>query len=138
MAKTIKELSVICGVSEQAIRKWCARNQVAKDVSQHYVIDETIESLILGHYRVKVAKHSETSCETSFATNETTNELIELLKEQLKEKDKQIERLQDELDDAQKNLTQEQQLHALTKQEYALLEDSTKKKKKHWWSKKSQ
>ena len=138
MARTIKELSAVCGVSEQAIRKWCARNQVAKDVSQHYVIDETIESLILGHYRVKVAKHSETSCETSFATNETMDSVLEILKEQLKEKDKQIERLQNALDDTQKNLTQEQQLHALTKQQYALLEDSNKKKKKHWWSKKSQ
>ena len=64
--------------------------------------------------------------------------VLEILKEQLKEKDKQIERLQNALDDTQKNLTQEQQLHALTKQEYALLEDSTKKKKKHWWRKKSQ
>ena len=134
MAKTIKELSVICGVSEQAIRKWCARNQVAKDVAKHYVIDETTESLILGYYGVEVAKHSE----TSFATNETMDSVLEILKEQLKEKDKQIERLQNALDDTQKNLTQEQQLHALTKQQYALLEDSTKKKKKHWWSKKSQ
>lgn len=33
---TIKELAETCGVSEQAIRKWCARNQVAKDVAQRY------------------------------------------------------------------------------------------------------
>lgn len=32
----IKELAETCGVSEQAIRKWCARNQVAKDVAQRY------------------------------------------------------------------------------------------------------
>ena len=36
---TIKELAETCGVSEQAIRKWCARNQVAKDVAQRYIID---------------------------------------------------------------------------------------------------
>lgn len=34
---TIKELAETCGVSEQAIRKWCARNQVAKDVAQRYL-----------------------------------------------------------------------------------------------------
>lgn len=34
---TIKELAETCGVSEQAIRKWCARNQVAKDVAQRYI-----------------------------------------------------------------------------------------------------
>lgn len=33
---TIKELAETCGVSEQAVRKWCARNQVAKDVAQRY------------------------------------------------------------------------------------------------------
>lgn len=38
---TIKELAETCGVSEQAVRKWCARNQVAKDVAQRYVIDKT-------------------------------------------------------------------------------------------------
>lgn len=37
---TIKELAETCGVSEQAIRKWCARNQVAKDVAQRYIIDK--------------------------------------------------------------------------------------------------
>lgn len=38
---TIKELAETCGVSEQAIRKWCARNQVAKDVAQRYIIDNS-------------------------------------------------------------------------------------------------
>lgn len=36
---TIKELAETCGVSEQAIRKWCARNQVSKDIAKHYIID---------------------------------------------------------------------------------------------------
>lgn len=41
---TIKELAETCGVSEQAIRKWCARNQVAKDVAQRYIIVDTPHS----------------------------------------------------------------------------------------------
>lgn len=47
---TIKELAETCGVSEQAIRKWCARNQVAKDVAQRYIIDKATETAILRHY----------------------------------------------------------------------------------------
>ena len=43
---TIKELAETCGVSEQAIRKWCARNQVAKDVAQRYIIDKATETAL--------------------------------------------------------------------------------------------
>ena len=50
---TIKELAETCGVSEQAIRKWCARNQVAKDVAQRYIIDKTTETAILQHYPMR-------------------------------------------------------------------------------------
>lgn len=45
---TIKELAETCGVSEQAIRKWCARNQVSKDIAKHYPmqnIKETSDTL---------------------------------------------------------------------------------------------
>ena len=88
---TIKELAETCGVSEQAIRKWCARNQVAKDVAQRYIIDKTTETAILQHYgkdtRNQVAQPTETSCETS----ETMKEIIEMLRKELEAKDKQIE-----------------------------------------------
>lgn len=50
---TIKELAETCGVSEQAVRKWCARNQVAKDVAQRYVIDKSTETAILRHYKTR-------------------------------------------------------------------------------------
>lgn len=66
---TIKELAETCGVSEQAIRKWCARNQVAKDVAQRYIIDKATETAILRHYGKdegnQVAQPTETSCETN-------------------------------------------------------------------------
>ena len=95
---TIKELAETCGVSEQAIRKWCARNQVAKDVAQRYIIDKTTETAILQHYgkdtRNQVAQPTETSCETS----ETMKEIIEMLRKELEAKDKQIESLQNSLD----------------------------------------
>ena len=95
---TIKELAETCGVSEQAIRKWCARNQVAKDVAQRYIIDKTTETAILQHYgkdtRNQVAQPTETSCETS----ETMKEIIEMLRKELENCASHSRYLSDELD----------------------------------------
>ena len=49
--KTIKEIAEICGVSEQAVRGWCRRNNVAKDAKGSYEICESIESKIYQHYQ---------------------------------------------------------------------------------------
>ena len=65
---TIKELAETCGVSEQAIRKWCARNQVAQP--------------------------TETSCETS----ETMKEIIEMLRKELENCASHSRYFSDELD----------------------------------------
>lgn len=102
MAKTIRELAEICGVSEQAIRKWCARNRVKKDVSQHYMITTQTESAILRYYR---EKHSATSCEPGTATEA----LIEMLKKELEEKDRQITSLQTALENVTESLKSAQE-----------------------------
>lgn len=138
---TIKELSKVCGVSEQALRKWCARNQVAKDVSQHYIINETIEKAILQHYGKvegnQVAKHIETSCET----NETMKDIVEMLKRELEIKNKQIEELNERLAESQKLLDQQQQLTAMQEQKLQFIEKKNEEQaveepeKKHWWQK---
>lgn len=114
---TIKELAETCGVSEQAVRKWCARNQVAKDVAQRYVIDKSTETAILRHYGKdegnQVAKPTTTSCETcetSCETNETMKEIIEILRKDLEAKDKQIESLQNSLDRTTAALVSAQEL----------------------------
>lgn len=52
MAVTIKEISTECGMSEQAVRAWCRRNHVAKDVKGSFVINESIKTAIYQHYRV--------------------------------------------------------------------------------------
>ena len=117
MARTIKELAELCKVSEQALRKWCVRNQVAKDVSQHYIIDETIEKAILKHYGVDIEKQVSQPEKPSFATDETTKELISMLKNELEAKNKQIEEKDKQIDKLQKALDQEQMLHMATKQE---------------------
>lgn len=141
---TIKELAETCGVSEQAIRKWCARNQVAKDVAQRYNIDKTTETAILQHYgkdtRNQVAQPTETSCETS----ETMKEIIEMLRKELEAKDKQIESLQHSLDrttaalvSAQESIKAAQLLQANSEQKLKMIEkpaeEAERQGRKHWW-----
>ena len=141
---TIKELAETCGVSEQAIRKWCARNQVAKDVAQRYIIDKTTETAILQHYgkdtRNQVAQPTETSCETS----ETMKEIIEMLRKELEAKDKQIESLQHSLDrttaalvSAQESIKAAQLLQANSEQKLEMIEkpaeEAERQGRKHWW-----
>lgn len=141
---TIKELAETCGVSEQAIRKWCARNQVAKDVAQRYIIDKTTETAILRHYskdtRNQVAQPTETSC----ATSETMKEIIEMLRKELEAKDKQIESLQNSLDrttaalvSAQESIKAAQLLQANSEQKLKMIEkpaeEAERQGRKHWW-----
>lgn len=141
---TIKELAETCGVSEQAIRKWCARNQVAKDVAQRYIIDKTTETAILQHYgkdtRNQVAQPTETSCETS----ETMKKIIEMLRKELEAKDKQIESLQHSLDrttaalvSAQESIKAAQLLQANSEQKLKMIEkpaeEAERPRRKHWW-----
>jgi predicted transcriptional regulator len=141
---TIKELAETCGVSEQAIRKWCARNQVAKDVAQRYIIDKTTETAILQHYgkdtRNQVSQPTETSCETS----ETMKEIIEMLRKELEAKDKQIESLQHSLDrttaalvSAQESIKAAQLLQANSEQKLKMIEkpaeEAERQGRKHWW-----
>lgn len=141
---TIKELAETCGVSEQAIRKWCARNQVAKDVAQRYIINKTTETAILQHYgkdtRNQVAQPTETSCETS----ETMKEIIEMLRKELEAKDKQIESLQHSLDrttaalvSAQESIKAAQLLQANSEQKLKMIEkpaeEAERPRRKHWW-----
>ena len=141
---TIKELAETCGVSEQAIRKWCARNQVAKDVAQRYIIDKATETAILRHYGKdegnQVAQPTETSCETS----ETMKEIIEMLRKELEAKDKQIESLQHSLDrttaalvSAQESIKAAQLLQANSEQKLKMIEkpaeEAESQGRKHWW-----
>ena len=131
-------------MSEQANRKWCARNQVANDVAQRYNIDKTTETAILQHYgkdtRNQVAQPTETSCETS----ETMKEIIEMLRKELKAKDKQIESLQHSLDrttaalvSAQESIKAAQLLQANSEQKLKMIEkpaeEAERQGRKHWW-----
>ena len=91
MAKTIKEIAEECGVSEQAVRGWCRRNQVAKDAKGSFAISESQKSAIYRYYlgveRNQVAKDAKASCETC-ETSEAT--LISMLQKELDRKDAQL------------------------------------------------
>ena len=132
MAVTIAEISVECGVSEQAIRAWCRRNHVAKDAKGSFAITESQKSAIYQHYlgvdRKQVSQPAKASCETC-ETSETA--LITMLQreldrksEQLAVKDKQIAELNERLSEcsaallaAQQTAQAAQALHAGTIQQ---------------------
>ena len=132
MAVTIAEISVECGVSEQAIRAWCRRNHVAKDAKGSFAISESQKSAIYQHYlgvdRKQVSQPAKASCETC-ETSETA--LITMLQreldrksEQLAVKDKQIAELNERLSEcsaallaAQQTAQAAQALHAGTIQQ---------------------
>ena len=117
MAVTIAEISVDCGVSEQAIRAWCRRNHVAKDAKGSFAITETQKTAIYQHYlgvdRKEVSQPAKASCETC-ETSETA--LITMLQreldrksEQLAVKDKQIAELNERLSECSAALLAAQQ-----------------------------
>lgn len=128
--KTIKEIAKICEVSEQAIRGWCRRNNVAKDAKGTFAINETIEYRIYEHYMVDVAKLNAKPAKPENNLNEA---IIELLRNELEYKNKQIDELNKRLTECQKLLDQEQQLKMIGEQK--LLQMNEKISKKVWWKK---
>ena len=121
--ETIKEIAAACGVSEQSIRKWCKRNQVAKQRNQvskeSYVIDESTKQAILQYYHADASNGtSKPSCETkqpSCETEKSQDTAINALTEQLKEKDKQLAEKDKQLEALNQQLTaKDEQLAALT------------------------
>lgn len=98
MARTIKQISEVCGVSEQAVRGWCKRNDVPKDTKgKQYVISESIECAILRYYGVDLEKDVVKE-ERKVAKDELVSyKLVELLEKELESKNEQIHRLQESL-----------------------------------------
>ena len=152
--RTIKELSKVCGVSEQAIRGWCRKNKVPKDAKgKGYAINETTEQAILIYYGAKDAKNvkdakanvrnHESNSETLFMLEILQKEL-DFCKKQLEAKDEQIVTLQKSLESttealasAQESVKAAQLLQANTEKKLQLIEqqadEATEFEKKHWW-----
>ncbi len=117
MADTIKEIAVACGVSEQAIRAWCRRKQVAKDAKGSFAISEHTKTLIYQHYRViprnEVSQPAKASCETCESTEAVLiamlQQELESKNQQLAVKDKQIDELNARLAESNTALVSAQQ-----------------------------
>lgn len=140
---TVKEIAERCGVSEQAVRAWCRRNQVAKDAKASFVIDETIESSIYAHYGVDVSQHAKADAkddakhdERCFWELKAENDRLRLekdleiknLQEQLRILQEEIDRQNEQISGLQRLLDQEQQIRMASMMR---LEDKSAKKK--WW-----
>lgn len=118
--KTIKQIADELGVSKTAVRKKIEnlglRSSLQKNGNQ-FAIDEAVEN------RIKQAfseNEAETKTETSSRTEtETVSALVSMLQKELDSKNEQIAQLQ-------KLLDQEQQLHAMTKQQLLQIQQKEK------------
>lgn len=128
---SVAEIARNCGVSPQAIRQWCARNQVAKN-GKHWEINESVAQGIYEYYSVSLAQDAKDAKET-YASNES--ETIEILREQLAVKDEQIAKLTQALLNAQEQGAAAQLLHAADRKDDLLpevIDRPTDGKKSRW------
>lgn len=147
---TIKELSKVCGVSEQAIRAWCRKNQVPKDAKgKGFAINESTEMAILLHYGAIETKDAKAN-ERNLESNSETRYMVEILqkeldfyKNQMVAKDEQISTLQKSLESttealkvSQESLKASQVLQANAEKKLLQLEEKEEEpEKKSWWDK---
>lgn len=133
MGKTIKQIADELGVSKTSVRKKIDNLGLRSSLQSngnHFSINEEQEELIKAAFK---GNKSQTKSEAKAQTeSETVSNLISILQEELARKDAQIENLQ-------KLLDQEQQLHMHTKQQLQLLEqkeniiEEPEPTKKKWW-----
>ena len=133
MGKTIKQIADELGVSKTSVRKKIdnlgLRSSLQSNGNQFSINEEQEELIKTAFKGNKPQTKSETKTQTE---SETVSSLISILQEELARKDAQIENLQ-------KLLDQEQQLHMHTKQQFQLLEqkediiEEPEPPKKKWW-----
>lgn len=133
MGKTIKQIADELGVSKTSVRKKIdnlgLRSSLQSNGNQFSINEEQEELIKTAFKGNKPQTKSETKTQTE---SETVSSLISILQEELARKDAQIENLQ-------KLLDQEQQLHMHTKQQLQLLEqkediiEEPEPPKKKWW-----
>lgn len=74
MARTIKELAEICGVSEQSVRAWCRRNKIEKQRldgrKPGYMLDDDTEAKMMRHFSEE-PQEDETEASETIESNET-------------------------------------------------------------------
>lgn len=112
--KTVKQIADDLGVSKQAVFKKIdnlgLRKRLSKNGNQ-WLIDESIENTIKSAFLT--TSRTTTSSSTG---SQLVDSLVDMLQNELEAKNKQINQLQ-------KLLDQEQQLHMVTEQKLMLLEE---------------
>jgi DNA-binding transcriptional MerR regulator len=127
---TIRELSNELGVSEQALRQWCKKNNVRKESTNEtkgkqaaYFLDENTIKQIKDYYsgkgkETKASTKGKESNNVSFRSEmELLKQTVEALQQQLEVKDNQISELTEMLASSQE---QQKALTALLNQQQAL------------------
>lgn len=132
---TIKEIATRCGVSPQAIRAWCKRNEVAKDAQGNWVIDASVLASIYEHYRVDQGKDGASGAQDGCACSaselaSTLRSEVEHLRRQIEVKDRQIADLSAALLAEQQAVKAAQVLQAMDK---PALESAEQKQRRRWW-----
>ena len=133
---TIKELSSELGVSEQALRQWCKKNNVRKESTKarkaSYIIDCDTEILIKNHYRPEKSNETNESKETKAGkqrkeSKESSQQdlqqaLIQSLQQQVEDLKADKKSLQADKEYLQERLTAaEQERDTLTKERQTIL-----------------
>ena len=99
---TIKELAQELGVSEQALRQWCKRNEIKKTTKgkiTSYVITEEVAEQIKNHY-AKQHNESESKPQRKHNENDTTKAYIDSLLKQIEDLKADKDKLNARLDKA--------------------------------------
>ena len=136
---TVKDLAKQYNVSEQAIRAFCAKNNIRKEIVQSkqgkrkiYCFDEEALKLIDNHYSEESKATQASATETSKESNitqlllDSLREQIKTLTAQLETKDRQIEEQNKQIAELHRLLDQEQQLHQSAQNKIPSAENSNK------------
>ena len=135
---SVSDAAKECGVSVQAMRAWCSKNNVKRDNGRWSMTDQDLgrarEYYLSDSPRPKDGKERESDSNyEAFALKQ-----LEILQKQLEEKDRQISELQTALNTAletNKGLSASNAVIAVTEKR-AALGDGTQHKRWHWpWAK---
>ena len=136
---TVKDLAKQYNVSEQAIRQFCKKHNIRKEIvrtkqgkRETYCFDEEALKLIENHY-TNESQATQGNATSKRKESNTTQLLIDSLQEQIKTltaqldtKDRQIEEQNKQIAELHRLLDQEQQLHQSAQNKIPSAENSNK------------
>ena len=139
--KTTKQIADELGIDKQRVYRYIKKNHISEALRKNGVMyyDDVAETNIKQAFDDKSVSNEVLQKHIDEAVIDTLLKQSEMLQKELEIKNKQIEKLNEMLAESYKILNQEQQLHAMAKQELRLLEvkveeqEQTKEQQKKWW-----